>query len=510
MNMKSLLTRLLFSILLVLVGVGAALGVVGATVGFHKTAGPQTSFGAFNPTGGGTYYLQASINQTQNTITLTSFTEPSSGIPYTMSYLNSDIEYATINPTSLNSEFVSFTGITQNVNGSALLTGVTRGLGRSYPYTASTTLAHSAPGQTQFILSAPPQFYNEYAAKRNAQTISGVWTFSSTSPPTYDADPIWANFTTKVFADVSYVNSVVAAGAANASETVKGIIQLATGAQAALGTSLGSTGARLALGNNLATSTPYNSGSNVVPVTGTNEKLSQLFLDLTQAFSFSGLNTFTAGFLSTASSTLTATTSLACSSVLGNACVFRSIAYAFPASQGAASTALINNGSGTLTWGTTPNQQYNLASTSASSATSGNVTSVSMGVPAGVLTASSSVAIDGDITCTGSGGLAKTCGVKMTDANSTNYVTSATVTTATNGTCHIPFHADITSNNSTSAQTSIVTGMAVCDNITNNADVSLGGTSSATWANTTNFTVVAVGTGTGTITLTVFSIKVRP
>lgn len=252
--------------------------------------------GAFNPTGGGTYYLQASINSSQTTITLTSFTEPSSGIPYTMSYLNSSIEYGTINPNSPTSEFISFTGITQNTNGTALLTGVTRGLGRSYPYTASTTLAHSVPGQTQFILSAPPQFYNQYYVLQNNATSSGILTFGSTTPPQYDADPVWGNFSTRVLADVSYVNSVVAGGAANASETVKGIVQLATALQSASSTSVGSTAARLALGSNLSTSTP-----GLSTVTGdlpalTGSKLNQLFLDLTQAFTFSTTTVYNANF----------------------------------------------------------------------------------------------------------------------------------------------------------------------------------------------------------------------
>lgn len=267
-----------------------------------KTAAPLA--GNFNTTGGGTYNLQATITSSQTTINLSSFTEPQSNIPYTMSYLNSSIEYATIAPQTSQSEFVSFTGITQNSDGSATLTGVQRGLDRSYPYTASSTLALPHAGQSRFILSNPPQVYNSYGALTNANTWSAVNTFGSTTPPTYDADPVWGNFTTQVFADVAYVNSVVAGGAANASETVKGIVQLATAAQAALGTSLGSTAARLAIPNSLATSTPYNSGSNVVPVTGTNEKLSQLFLDLTQGFTFSATTTMATSTVASTTATV--------------------------------------------------------------------------------------------------------------------------------------------------------------------------------------------------------------
>lgn len=262
--------------------------------------------GAFNTTGGGTYNLQATITSSQNTIQLSSFLEPQSNIPYTMSYLNSSIEYATIAPQTSQSEFISFTGITQNNDGSATLTGVQRGLDRSYPYTASTTLALPHAGQTRLILSNPPQVYNNYAALTNNNVYEGTNTFSSTSPAFYDADPVWANFSTQTLADVAYVNSVVSAGAANASETIKGIIQLATGAQSAAGTSAGSTGARLVVPNSLASSTPYSGtpqGSFPTSAT-TGGKISQLWLDLTQPFTVSGLWTFVNGFISQASSTV--------------------------------------------------------------------------------------------------------------------------------------------------------------------------------------------------------------
>lgn len=48
----------------------------------------------------------------------------------------------------------------------------------------------------------------------------------------------------------------------------------------------------------------------------------------------------------------TATTTIAASSVLGNALVLNSIAYAFPSSDGASTTALMTNGSGGLSWNT--------------------------------------------------------------------------------------------------------------------------------------------------------------
>ena len=125
-------------------------------------------------TGGGTYRLASSISSTQNTIKLSSFKEPVSGTLYTMAYLNSALEYATIDPETANSEFVSFTGITQNADGTATLTGVVRGLARSYPYTTSSTFKVTHSGQSIFILSNAPQIYNDIYAYIDALAVGGA------------------------------------------------------------------------------------------------------------------------------------------------------------------------------------------------------------------------------------------------------------------------------------------------------------------------------------------------
>lgn len=152
----------------------------------------DVTFGAFNPTGGGTYRLRSSIGTTDATIRLTSFKEPISNIKYTMSYLNTSIAYGTVESQVTNkSEFVSFSGITQNSDGTADLTGAVRGLTRSPAgslCTASTTLAKSHPGQSTFILSDSPCLFAEYPVKRNDEDINGSWTFiyptASGSPAT--------------------------------------------------------------------------------------------------------------------------------------------------------------------------------------------------------------------------------------------------------------------------------------------------------------------------------------
>lgn len=199
----------------------------------------------FYPAGGATYTLGSSISSTDTTILLSSFTEPVTGTPYTMALLNTSIVYATIAPRTTSSEFISFTGITQNADGTATLTGVTRGLAKKYPFTtdASYKLPHS--GQSQFILSDAPQVFVKYPSKDNAETISGKFTFpaggnanapvsgASYSAPTDDLE----------YASKKYVDDVAIAGAPDATLTVKGIVEIATTAEIDAGTSTGGTGA---------------------------------------------------------------------------------------------------------------------------------------------------------------------------------------------------------------------------------------------------------------------------
>jgi len=168
-----------------------------------------------------------------------------------MSTLNSDIAYATIDPQSSSRKvFISFTGVTQNADGSATLTGVSRGLAFQYPFTASSTLRQSHPGQSILILSDSPQFFEEYAKKRSDETITGQWTFS-TFPITPSTSP--------------------------ASATTTGNVELATGLEAASSTAFGSSGHRLALSSLISTSSAPTSGS-VVVVTGQDGNIDPNFL----------------------------------------------------------------------------------------------------------------------------------------------------------------------------------------------------------------------------------------
>jgi hypothetical protein len=432
-----------------------------------------------------TITLYTSVAGSATSMRVTPYPRDLDGIKLTMTDFGTS-PTATIDPKVRNTEeIVGFTGIVDNGDNTATLTGLTRDLTSKSPYTTpGSGRAHSASAIVVF--SNNPQMYARFAAPENTQTWSAVQTFTSTTPPAYNVDPIWANFSTQIFADVAYVNSVVAAGAANASESVKGIIQLATGVQAALGTSAGSTGARLVLGNNLATSTPTFTGTNVIPVTGTNQKLSQLFFDLTQGFTWTGLHIFnTGGILDNASSTFNATTTQRCSNVNSNGCIYNGVTYAFPSTQGANNQSLVNNGSGVLSWSQSPAKQYSIASTSAVNlGQNGSVTSAPITIPAGVFTASSTAIVTGTFSCT-DGGSGNTCVVSIIDSNSNDYI-DFSISPGISRSCTATFIIRLISNNSTSAQIAVATGGCYVGGAAAWVDGSNANTTSVNWSNLTN------------------------
>lgn len=420
--------------------IGVAL-TVGGWFGIHQTQSvlPQSpiadaspTFGAFNPTGGGTYRLQSSVGLSNTTITLSAFKEPISNIPYTMSYLGSSIGYGTLDPQSTRSEFISFTGITQNSNGTAQLTGVTRGLTRTPAgnlCTASTTLTQAHSGQSIFILSDSPCLFAEYYVLRNNATSSGILVFGSTTPPRYDAVAAQSTgtyiSTTSEFASIAYVNAIAVGGSSNATESVKGISELATALEQASSTILGTTGAGLVTQARYATDTPQSgcsvgytaiAGAGCSVVASLSGKLKQAWIDLTQTFTWSGLHTFTAGLLGTASSTFSATTSIQASNVLSNAVKFNGVPYAFPSTQCASGKTWINDGSGNLSCGYSGKYSYYNASgvtVTAVSATSYG-TSTSFTIPSGVLGASSTIQLIGNFSVNGgTAGTGKTITVSL-------------------------------------------------------------------------------------------------
>lgn len=185
----------------------------------------------FYPSGLKTYTLQSSISSTQSTITLTSFKVPVSDANVTMALMNTSVAYGTIAPRTTNSEFISFTGITQNSDGTATLTGVTRGLDKNYPYTTSATFQLPHAGATQFILSDAPQVFNKYGALENANTWSGIQTFSTQPVSTAGLPTNGTDLATKQYVDntatgTTSTNRIIVAGTAGETITKDQVVYL--------------------------------------------------------------------------------------------------------------------------------------------------------------------------------------------------------------------------------------------------------------------------------------------
>jgi len=173
---------------------------------------------AYNPAGGKIYTLKSSISSTATTIVLSSFKVPVSDDNITMALMNTDIAYATIAPKTTSAEFISFTTITQNANGTATLTGVTRGLNKTYPFTEDSDFKLPHSGQSQFILSDAPQVFAKYGALDNDEVITGQWE----APTPLDA----ADVANKAYVDAVAsgspvsLNRIVVAGIAGETLTI--------------------------------------------------------------------------------------------------------------------------------------------------------------------------------------------------------------------------------------------------------------------------------------------------
>lgn len=188
--------------------------------------------------------------------------------------------YFNLEPGSSRQEPIVCTGVTPTS-----FTGCTRGLvatGMSETSSSSAAFSHNA-GST-IILTNISQFYNAFVDSTNNQDINGVKNFLQLPTSTTTNPTLSSQLTTK-----SYVDGVAVSGAPNATESVKGISELATGNEAASSTSSGATGARLVLPASLSTST--GGIAKTIPVTGVNGLLDPVFYQGNNN-TWSGTNTF--------------------------------------------------------------------------------------------------------------------------------------------------------------------------------------------------------------------------
>jgi len=176
-----------------------------------------------------TFQLQAPIWTSETEITVKNFAT----IYGDDVEMSGSIQYATLEPESINNqEIISFTGITAVSTNVWRLTGVTRGLDAQptngvYGNDPSQARAHAS--SVDCILSDCPQVWDDKLSKSENETITGLYTFS-TSPlvPTPT--------TASQAATKDYVDGVVASGAADAGTWTKGITRLSYSPTATIGT----------------------------------------------------------------------------------------------------------------------------------------------------------------------------------------------------------------------------------------------------------------------------------
>ena len=163
------------------------------------------------------------VTATDTTIILSSFKLPDGATTITMSDFGTT-GFGTLEAGTSREESISFTGITQNANGTATLTGVTRGLRLVSPYDEVSANKFAHAGGSTFTITNTSAFYSgSFANPQTAQTVSGQWTY--TTLPESAVTPTGADDLT----NKAYVDSVVNGGAVsyerlvvtgNAGETV--------------------------------------------------------------------------------------------------------------------------------------------------------------------------------------------------------------------------------------------------------------------------------------------------
>lgn len=187
-------------------------------------------------------------------------------------------------------------------NGTAC-TSATRGVS---VVTGTSTVAGAAKahrrGDSVKITDAPILLFlnNVFHGRQNIESLL----FYATS-----TIPCSASSPNTAICGKAYMDGLSIAGAADANETTKGIVELATGAEAAASTQFGSTGAWLVPTALISTSTPFIPAGNYIPVTLSTGLLSPAFMPTSSPFLFTAAtNTFAGGFTVVRSTSTQATT----------------------------------------------------------------------------------------------------------------------------------------------------------------------------------------------------------
>jgi microcystin-dependent protein len=134
-----------------------------------------------------------------------------------------DKGYGTIEPNTSNEDAISFTGITQNSDGTATLTGVASTLFIS-PYTEGSGLRASHAGSVPFLITNTAAFTATYPNKNNVETITKNWAVPDPVGVTDIANKQWV--LTVVNGGTVSVSNVVVGGTAGETFSTGALVYL--------------------------------------------------------------------------------------------------------------------------------------------------------------------------------------------------------------------------------------------------------------------------------------------
>lgn len=197
--------------------------------------------------------LYSSQSTTATTMVITPVPTDLQGNTLTMASFGSS-PTVTVDPGILSAEEIeSFTSFTNNGNNTATLGGITRNLQSVYPYgvAGANLITHGAGAIVVF--SNNPQLYNRLASWENDGSIAGTWSF--VTQPVYNTTQVFTNPLALI--NKAYADGLSIQGAPTSTFNGMGVVQLATNAQISAGTASSTTGAPLVIPAKAASST-YN------------------------------------------------------------------------------------------------------------------------------------------------------------------------------------------------------------------------------------------------------------
>lgn len=319
----------------------------------------------------------------------------------------------------------------------------------------------------------------------------------------------------QALASVAVASAIGSTGCGNASASLRGCVQFSTNIQTASSTGTGSTGALLSIPASIASSSPTQGASDTglhVVVSQNDDKINPNYIATSSIYNYNwaGQTTLASTSFIGATTTLTATTSIAANA--SNKLVENNVPYVYPSTQGTAGGYLQNNGSGILSWitGAPHYSLINGTSVNASGSSVQYATSTALGIPAGTFAASSTISVQANITsCQNNNTTQVTCSFGLFDSITSKLLATCNVLSGgSGGNVTGNFYFVVGNQSSVSAQTS----SSICTAGTQNGTPNINSFTVNT-ANALSLVLVASTNnvaGVNTATISGFSIVVNP